>query len=175
MSLFSSLSIIHQCLFSVSVLRKKNFINKCLVEICNIHGCAHTYVKPHIHIWGFPGSSVAKDPPASAGDTGSIPGSERSPGEGNGNPLQYSYLGSPTDRGAWWATVHGITRVGHKLVTKWASLVAQRVKYLPAMQETQVQSLGREDALEKEMATHSSILAWRIPWTEEPGRLQSTG
>ena len=56
-----------------------------------------------------------------------------------------------------------------------ASLVAQMVKNLPAMQETQVQSLGWEDPLEKEMATHSSILARRIPWTEEPGRLQSMG
>ena len=56
-----------------------------------------------------------------------------------------------------------------------ASLVAQRLKRLPAMWEMWVQSLGREDPLEKEMATHSSILAWRIPWTEEPGRLQSTG
>ena len=56
-----------------------------------------------------------------------------------------------------------------------ASLVAQMVKYLPAMQETQVQSLGWEDPLEKGMATHSSILAWRIPWTEEPGGLQSMG
>ena len=53
--------------------------------------------------------------------------------------------------------------------------MAQMVKYLPAMQETQVQSLGGEDPLEKEMATHFSILAWRIPWTEEPGRLQSMG
>ena len=51
--------------------------------------------------------------------------------------------------------------------------VAQMVKNLPAMQETQVRSLGQEDPLEKEMATHSSIFAWRIPWTEEPGRLQS--
>ena len=51
----------------------------------------------------------------------------------------------------------------------------QRVKHLPAMRETWVWSLGWEDPLEKEMATHSSILAWRIPWTEEPGRLQSTG
>ena len=50
-----------------------------------------------------------------------------------------------------------------------------RVKRLPAMQETQVQSLGRKDPLEKQMATHSSILAWRIPWVEKPGRLQSTG
>ena len=56
-----------------------------------------------------------------------------------------------------------------------ASLVAQRLKRLPARRETWVQSLGREDPLEKEMATHSSILAWRIPWTEEPGRLQSMG
>ena len=55
------------------------------------------------------------------------------------------------------------------------SLVAQTVKCLPTMRETLVQSLGREDPLEKEMATHSSILAWRIPWTKEPGRLQSTG
>ena len=55
----------------------------------------------------------------------------------------------------------------------WASLVAQTVKNSPAMQETQVQSLGREDPLEKKLATHSSILAWRIPWTEEIGCLQS--
>ena len=54
-------------------------------------------------------------------------------------------------------------------------LVAQRLKRLPPMQETWVQSLGREDPLEKEMATHSSILAWRIPWMEKPGRLKSTG
>ena len=57
----------------------------------------------------------------------------------------------------------------------WASLVAQRLKHLPPMQETRVQSLGCEDPLEKEMATHSSIVAWRIPWTEEAGGLQSTG
>ena len=56
-----------------------------------------------------------------------------------------------------------------------ASLVAQVVKNLLAMQETQVRSLGREDLLEKEMAIHSSILAWRTPWTKEPGLLQSTG
>ena len=56
-----------------------------------------------------------------------------------------------------------------------ASLVAQRLKRLPPMRETWVQSLGREDPLEKEMATHSSIFAWRIPWMEEPCRLQSTG
>ena len=56
-----------------------------------------------------------------------------------------------------------------------ASLVAQRLKHLPAMRGTWVRSLGQEDPLEKEMATHSSILAWRIPWMDEPGGLQSTG
>ena len=53
--------------------------------------------------------------------------------------------------------------------------MAQRLKRLPGIQETRVRSLGREDPLEKEMATHSSTLAWRIPWREEPGRLQSMG
>ena len=66
----------------------------------------------------------------------------------------------------------GSQRVRHVLVTKHA-LVAQRLKCLPGMQEIWVRSLGREDPLEKEMATHSSTLAWRIPWREEPGRLQS--
>jgi len=58
---------------------------------------------------------------------------------------------------------------------KGASLVAQMVKNLPAMWETRLQSLGQEDPLEKGMATHSSILAWRIPWAEKPGRFQSMG
>ena len=57
----------------------------------------------------------------------------------------------------------------------WASLVVQMVKNLPTKQETLVQSLGQKDSLEKGKATHSSTLAWRIPWTEEPGRLQSMG
>ena len=57
----------------------------------------------------------------------------------------------------------------------WTSLVTQLVKNLPAMQETWVRFLGQEDPLEKEMTIHSSILAWEIPWTEEPGRLQSMG
>ena len=61
------------------------------------------------------------------------------------------------------------------LDTSLSSLVAQRVKLLPAMQETWVPSLGQEDPLEKEMATHSSTLACKIPWTEEPGGLQSMG
>ena len=76
-----------------------------------------------------------------------IPGSGRSPGEGIGYPLQYS----------------------------WASLAAQKVKNPPAMWETWVRSLSRADPLEEGMATHSSILAWRITWTEEPGRLQFMG
>ena len=59
--------------------------------------------------------------------------------------------------------------------SRGSSLVAQMVKNLPAVQENWVQSLGQEDPLEKGMATHSSILAWRIPWTDEPGRLQSMG
>ena len=62
-----------------------------------------------------------------------------------------------------------------RYTSTWASLVAQRVKTLPAMWETWVQSLGWEDPLEEGVATHSSILAWRIPWTEEPGGLQSMG
>ena len=61
------------------------------------------------------------------------------------------------------------------LAINWTSLVAQTVKHLPTMRETWVQSLGREDPLEKEMATHSSTLAWKIPWMEEPGILQSMG
>ena len=64
---------------------------------------------------------------------------------------------------------------GYLLQYSWASLVAQTVKNLPAVQETWVQCLGQKDTLEKGMATHYSILAFRIPWTEEPGRLQSTG
>ena len=100
-----------------------------------------------MEVLGFPDSSVGRESACNAGDTGLIPGSGRSAGEGIGYPLQYS----------------------------WASLVAQLVKNPPAMQETWVQSLGWEDPLEKEMATHSSTLAWKIPWTEEPGRLQSMG
>ena len=74
-----------------------------------------------------------------------IPGLGGSPREGKGYLLQYS----------------------------WASLVAQLVKNLPAMWETWIQSLGWKDPLEKEIATHFSILAWKIPWTEKPGGLQS--
>ena len=66
---------------------------------------------------GLPCSSVGKDSACNAGDLGSIPGLGRSPGEGNGYPLQYSCLENPMDRGAWQATVHGVARVGHDLVT----------------------------------------------------------
>ena len=96
---------------------------------------------------GFPGSSAGKESACNAGDPSSVPGSRRSAGEGIGYPLQYS----------------------------WASLVAQTLKNLPAMQNIQVPSLGWEDPLEEEMETHSNILAWKIPWTEEPGGLQSMG
>ena len=66
----------------------------------------------------FPGSSVGKESACNAGDLGTIPGLARSPGEGNGKPLQYSCLGNPMDRGAWQTTVHGVTRVAHNLVVK---------------------------------------------------------
>ena len=86
------------------------------------------------------------------------------------------------DRGAWQAIVHGIAKGWTRLsdftslhAPRQASLVAQTVKNLPAMQETWVQSLGWEDSLEKGVATHSSILAWRVPWTEEPGGQHSMG
>ena len=59
---------------------------------------------------GFPGGSVVKNPPTKAGDMGLIPGSGRSPGEGNDNPLQYSCLGNPMVRGTWWAAVHGVAK-----------------------------------------------------------------
>ena len=96
-------------------------------------------------VLSFPDGSIGKESACHAGDLGSIPGLRRSPAEGIGYPLQYS----------------------------WASLVAQTLKNPPAMQETWVRSLGWEDLLEQGMATHSSILAWRIPWTEETGRVQS--
>ena len=117
-----------------------------------------------------------------AGDLGLIPGSGRSSGEGNGNPLQYSclevtihltiqmtiYLGGLLLIGSHWFFLSFLS-------PEKASLVAQRLKRLPAMWETRVRSLGQEDLLEEEMATHSSILAWRIPWKKEPGGLESTG
>ena len=67
-------------------------------------------LNPNIMILGFPHGSVIKNPPANAGDAGSIPGSGRCPGGGNGNLLQYSRLGDPVDRGDWEATVHGVAK-----------------------------------------------------------------
>ena len=72
---------------------------------------------------GFPHSSVSKESACNAGDPVLIPGLGRSSGEGNGNPLQYSCLENPMDRGAWQATVHGIARVGHDLATKPTPLI----------------------------------------------------
>ena len=124
----------------------------------------------------LPDGSDSKETACNAGDPGSIPVSGRSPGEGNGNPLQYSCLEHPMDRGAWWVIVLGVERVWHDLVTMSTNFnwMTQRVRNLPAAQETQetwVWSLGWEDPLEEEMATCSIILAWRIPWTEESGGL----
>ena len=84
---------------------------------------------------------------------------------------------------ARWATVHGVAKSQTRLsdftftfmVVFGASLMAQWVKNLPATWETRVQSLDQEDSLEKQMATHSSILDWEVSWTEESGRLQSMG
>ena len=110
-------------------------------------------------------------------------GREDPPGEGKGCPLQYSGLENSMDytvaesESTEWLSLSRVKSKSRILrLCDWEkSLVAQRLKRLPPMQETWVWSLGREDPLEKEMVTHSSILAWRIPWTEEPGGLQSTG
>ena len=75
----------------------------------------------------------------------------------------------------WCEVQAGDIKFGSSMTLRSLSLVGQRLKRLPAMWETWVQSLSQVDPLEKEMATHSSILAWRIPWTEEPGGLQSMG
>ena len=74
---------------------------------------------------GFPCSSVGKESACSAGDPGSIPGSGKFPGEGNGNPLLFSCLENPMDRGAWQATVHGVAKVGHDLETKLLLLLTK--------------------------------------------------
>ena len=129
---------------------------------------------------GLPWWLSGKESSCNAGDLDSIPGSGRLPGEEHGNALQHFCLGNSMDRGALQPTVHKVpkswiqlkqlsTRT-HILKIFWASLVAQMV-----IQETQVWSLGWEDPLKKEMSTHSSILPWKIPWREEPGRLQSMG
>ena len=109
--------------------------------LCNAVDCTRLPCPLYLHIFiqslGFPSSSAGKESACNAADPGLISGSGRSPGAGMGYPPQYS----------------------------WASLVAQLVKNPPTMRETWVQSLGWEDPPEKGKATHSSILAWRIPWT----------
>ena len=97
----------------------------------NYFGCLilpeGTFLSKAYLILGFPSDSVVKEPPANTGDArdkGSIPA------EGNGKPLQYSCLGNPMDRGTWQATVHGIKRVGHNLVTKQQYLVLQQSAYV---------------------------------------------
>ena len=86
-----------------------------------------------------------------------------------------SFPGNGGSSGTGPASLVGILALILKAVRNEASLVAQIVKNLPAMQETWVQSLGQEDPLKKDIATHPSVFAWRIPWTEEPGGLQSLG
>ena len=78
---------------------------------------------------GFPHRLVGKESACNAGEPGSILGSGRSPGEGNGSPLQYSCLENPMDRGAWQATVHGVSRVGHNLVIKEREILYLFQKY----------------------------------------------
>ena len=106
-------------------------------------------------LMGVPSGSVVKNLPANPGDSGLIPGSGRSPGEVNGNPLQFSCLGNSMDRGAWRAAVHGVPKSRTRLSGFTFTF--------------------HFHALEKEMATHSSVLAWRIPGTEEPSGLPSMG
>ena len=141
---------------------------------------------------------MVKNPPANARDMGSSPRLEKE------MATQFRILAwrIPQTRGSWWATVHGVTKSWTWLSTQHSfslegprsycfqkagyilntfalwnleKLLVAQTKNLPAMRETWVGSLGWEDPLEEAMATHSSILAWRTPWTEEPGGLQSTG
>ena len=98
-------------------------------------------------------------------------------GEGNGDPLWYSCLENPRERGAWWAAVYGVTQNRTRLKRLSSSSIGfsggSDGKESACNARDLVQSLGWEDPLEEGMATHSGILAWRIPWTEEPGGLQS--
>ena len=104
---------------------------------------------------GFPGGSEVKASACNAGDLGLIPGSGRSPGEGNGNPLQDYCLENPMNRGAWQDTVHGVAKSPTRL--------------------SDFTFTFHFHALKQEMATHSGELAWRIPGMEEPGGLPSMG
>ena len=110
-SIFFSLRRMNQILYQVS---HRATLNCCC---CKGYG-KMKLLTDHPCDLGFPHSSFGKESVCNAGDPGSIPGSGRSPGEGNGNPLQYSCLENPMDRGAWQATVLGVARVGHDLVIK---------------------------------------------------------
>ena len=132
----------------------------------------------------FPHSSVGKESSCNAKDLGSISGLRRSPGEKNGNPLQYSCLETPMDRGVWWAIVHRVARVGHDWMTRErerdyqgfpGGTSGKEPSCQCRMYKRQFSSLCWEDPLKEGMATHSSILAWRIPWTEKPGGLWPIG
>ena len=107
------------------------------------------------YLRGFPGGSGDKASACNTGNPASIPRSGRSTGEGNGNPLRYSCLENSSDGGAWWATVHAITKSRTRLNDFTFSF--------------------HFHALEKEMATHFSVIAWKIPGKVEPGGLPSMG
>ena len=122
------------------------------------------------------------------GDAGSVPGLGRSLGGEQGNPLQYSCLGNPMDRGAWQATVHWVSKSGtwlSRLSTKtrindnsWKSTYWGSKEIFGTVVHDFLQKLFKlqsDFSLRKAMATHSTTLAWEIPWTEKPGRLQSMG
>ena len=152
------------CLNSFHILQKKALLGeKKLVQVCMV-GNRKTRIKSLIWVqspltpnhstintcpssYFFPGSWADDESSWDAGDPSSIPGLERSAEDGIDYPLQYSRV----------------------------SRVTQTVKNPPAIQETWVRSLGSEDPLEEGMATHTSILAWRIPWTEDSSRLQFMG
>ena len=137
---------------------------------------------------GFPGGSYGKASVCNAGNPGSIPGSGRSPGEGNGNPLQYSCLENPMDRGAWQATVLGVTKSQTRLsnfTLLMTQCTIQNVIFVFRFLKIEVQLIcksvlvsGAQQSdsvihifffrLFSPVTTHSSILAWKIPWAQKP-------
>ena len=132
--------------------------------------------------YSLPSGSAGKESVWSSGDQGLIPGLGRFPGEGKQQPTPVFFPGksygqrSLVSYSPWGHRYDWVTNT--YLLTKEisrVSLVAQWLRIRLPMQETQVQPIGREDPLEKEMANHSNILAWEIPWTEEPNGLLSIG